>query len=433
MVAFVTNNSFLDAVAFDGMRKHLADDFDAIYILDLGGNARKGLKVSDSNVFGIRVGVSINLFVKSARGGGNGIRICHYRTDDQWNKKQKFQFLNEHQHVGNVQWQEIKPDKRSTWLTEGLRAEFETFVPLSSREVKTGKVGAVDVIFRTYSLGVSTNRDAWVRNFNRSALHNNMRLMIDTYNEQVSKWERQPSRNANVDDFVVYNEKKISWSRDLKAKLKRGRLTEYDNHKVRNSLYRPFTISNLYFDRAMNDIVAVFPSIFPTFETETENRVIIVSDHGFRAGFNTLMTNLIPDLHALAAVDGFQCFPFYTYDEDGSNRRDNITDWGLDRFRAHYGDDTITKWDIFHCVYGLLHHPAYRERYQANLKRDLPRIPFAPDFRAFRRGGRAAGDDPRRLRRAAGIPAQTVRNAGRAARLARREDAALQGQDAAAL
>ena len=67
VVAFVTNNSFLDGVAFDGMRKHLADDFDAIYILDLGGNARKGLKVSDANVFGIRVGVSINLFVKNGR------------------------------------------------------------------------------------------------------------------------------------------------------------------------------------------------------------------------------------------------------------------------------------------------------------------------------------------------------------------------------
>ena len=62
MVAFVTNNSFLEAVAFDGMRKHLADDFDAIYILDLGGNVRKNPKLSGTthNVFGIQVGVSIN-------------------------------------------------------------------------------------------------------------------------------------------------------------------------------------------------------------------------------------------------------------------------------------------------------------------------------------------------------------------------------------
>ena len=82
-----------------------------------------------------------------------------------------------------------------------------------------------------------------------------------------------------------------------------------------------------------------------------------------------------------------QCFPFYTYDEDGSNRRENITDWALAQFRAQYQDDTISKWDIFQYVYGLLHHPGYRERYQANLKRELPRLPFAPDFRAFAAAG----------------------------------------------
>ena len=66
VVAFVTNNGFLDGMAFDGMRKHLSQDFDAIYILDLGGNVRKNPKLSGTthNVFGIQVGVSINFFVK---------------------------------------------------------------------------------------------------------------------------------------------------------------------------------------------------------------------------------------------------------------------------------------------------------------------------------------------------------------------------------
>ena len=75
VVAFVTNNSFLDSVAFDGMRKHLAEDFDAIYIMNLGGNARKGLKVSEANVFGIRVGVSINLLVKNEQNVSEKPRI----------------------------------------------------------------------------------------------------------------------------------------------------------------------------------------------------------------------------------------------------------------------------------------------------------------------------------------------------------------------
>ena len=387
IVSFVTNNSFLDAIAFDGMRKHLSNDFDAIYVLDLGGNARKGLKASDSNVFGIRVGVSINLFVKTARGRQSQPRIYYYRTDDQWNKRQKFLYLTEHEHVANIEWQEIRPDKRNTWLTEGMYSEYESFLPMGSRKAKAAESDEADVIFKTYSLGVSTNRDAWVRNFNLNALAANTRQTIDFYNEQLFKWERQVGRGTNVDDFVSYDDNKIKWSSSLKLKLKGGQVAEFSLQKIRQALYRPFTQSNLYFDRMMNDRVLVFPSIFPTLEAETENQVIIVSDHGFRAEFSTLMTNLIPDLHTLAAVDGFQCFPFYTYDEGGSNRRENITDWALAQFRAQYGDDTITKWDIFHYVYGLLHHPTYRDRYKANLKRELPRTPFAPDFRAFAKAG----------------------------------------------
>ncbi len=87
-----------------------------------------------------------------------------------------------------------------------------------------------------------------------------------------------------------------------------------------------------------------------------------------------------------------QSFPFYTYDEDGRNRRENITDWALEQFRGHYRDGSIGKWDIFHYVYGLLHHPTYRERYQANLKRDLPHIPYVPDFWAFATAGERLGE-----------------------------------------
>jgi predicted helicase len=82
-----------------------------------------------------------------------------------------------------------------------------------------------------------------------------------------------------------------------------------------------------------------------------------------------------------------QCFPFYIYDEDGSNRRENITDWALTEYRSHYEDNSISKWDIFYYTYAVLHHPTYRTRYAANLKRELPRIPYAPDFHAFAQAG----------------------------------------------
>jgi Type ISP C-terminal specificity domain len=104
----------------------------------------------------------------------------------------------------------------------------------------------------------------------------------------------------------------------------------------------------------------------------------------------------------LPALMDFQCFPFYVYDEDGSNRRENITDWALNEFRTHYSDPNITKWDIFHYVYAVLHHPEYRERYAANLKRELPRIPFV-GFAPLGRAGLQAGVEVPPLINGAGL------------------------------
>ena len=385
VVAFVTNNGFLDGVAFDGMRKHLADDFDAVYILDLGGNVRKNPKLSGTthNVFGIQVGVSINFFVKRRDNAKSQAEMFYARVDEFWRKEEKYDYLDAKEQYGNIEWKAITPDTRHTWLTKGLHAEFETFIPLGSKEAKASKSVAVEVIFKTFSLGVNTNRDAWTYNFNRNTLTENIERMIGTYNEQVYKWERRKNQGADIDEFVLNDSSRISWSESLKSNLRRGRLAEFADHKVRESLYRPFTKLNLYFDRMMNERVYVFPSIFPTSETETENRVIwlkVGADWPMFALMVDKTPNLLPQ-------SGSQCFPFYTYDEDGSNRRENITDWSLAQFRAHYKDESISKWEIFHYVYGLLHQPAYRERYQANLKRDLPRLPFAPDFRAFASAG----------------------------------------------
>jgi predicted helicase len=116
-----------------------------------------------------------------------------------------------------------------------------------------------------------------------------------------------------------------------------------------------------------------------------------------------------------------------SYDDDGDIAHDNITDWALDQFRKHYagsiaagvarrgglrrggavsastdggpqrqdpggdehaGKGAITKEDIFHYVYGVLHDPLYREKYALNLKREFPRIPFYPDFRQWAAWGK---------------------------------------------
>ena len=187
-------------------------------------------------------------------------------------------------------------------------------------------------------------------------------------------WYKRVGKNIAVDDFVSYD--KIKWSGDLKLKLVRGVYATFDELKVRSSLYRPFCRRWLFFDRTLIERVYVNPHIFPNPETERDNREIAATSPASEKPFMALAANSIADLHLVGAGAASQCFPFFTYDEDGTNRRENITDWALEHFRKHYKDETITKWDIFYYVYGVLHHTAYREKFAENLKRELPRIPF---------------------------------------------------------
>ena len=290
IVALITNHSFIDGMAFDGMRKHLAEEFDTLYILDLGGNIRKG-HPGDSNVFGIRVGVSINIFVKKESPQKGRGRILYHGEMATQSKARTFDFLAENAHVGNLTWQELQPNARHVWLTDGLREDFETFLPMGSKQTHVSK------IFGMHSNGVTTSRDAWAYHFNGNALRENMRGMIDVYNTQVFRWERRTEMETTVIDFVESDLTKIKWDRELRQHLQRGRTAEYAEHKVRESLYRPFTKSNLFFDRVMNNCVYRMPSIFP--KPETENQVICVSGVGSNKPFQTLVTGIIPCLDFL--------------------------------------------------------------------------------------------------------------------------------------
>ncbi len=382
IVAFVTNNSFIENLAFDGMRKNLEQDFDEIYVLDLGGNVRKNPKLSGTthNVFGIQVGVSVNIFVRK-RGEKGTAKIYYARMDEFWRRREKYKFLDESRHIGGVEWQALQPDEKHNWLTEGMHEEFETFIALGSKETKSA-TGRAEAVFSTFSNGVKSNNDAYVYSFDEDVLRQRARQMVEDYNAAVDRWKRKGAPK-NIEGFITVDEKRLKWIRNTKRNLLRGKYVEFDESKIREALYRPFCKQAYFFERIFNEDIYRLPSYFPT--SENGNVAICLAGMGNRMPFGCLVTNLIPSLDL--AFEKAQCFPFYTYDEDGTNRRENITDWALAQFRERYGDKKISKWDIFHYVYALLHHPAYRERYAANLKRELPRVPFAPDFRKFASAG----------------------------------------------
>ncbi|MDM8565732.1 N-6 DNA methylase [Candidatus Halobeggiatoa sp. HSG11] len=387
IVAFVTNNSFLDDLSFDGMRKHLVKDFSKIYILDLKGNVRKdsmrdGIPIGEKHtVFGLSamVGISVTFFVKNKK--TESCEIFYSAVDWKATRQEKFGLIENVVTYSKLDYQSIQADKKHTWLTGDLHSEFDEFLPLGNKEAKKAKIKAVEVVFKSYGLGVATNRDAWVYNFNQEVLVENMQRSIDTYNEQVEKWIDRDDKDANIDDFVLYDDSRISWSSTLKNHFKSGKMTKFSKDFFRQSLYRPFSKNFLYFETVFVDRQGQFHKIFPT--PANKNQVICVSDKGSEKPFMVVMSSYVVDLHLVGAGSSTQCFPFYTYNEDGTNRQENIPDWTLNHFQQHYQDKTITKWAIFNFVYGLLHHPEYREKYAANLKRELPRLPMIPDFWSF--------------------------------------------------
>jgi predicted helicase len=387
IVSFVSNNGFVDAIAADGMRIHLARDFDEIYILDLGGNVRRNPKLSGTthNVFGIQVGVSINIFVRHDIPAEKRVcKIFHASTDEFWTRGQKEEFLNEAKNATGVNWLPIVPDPSHNWIAGEREDGFSELLEIANPEVKQGAKRDC-VIFQDYSRGVETTRDAWNYNFSRSALQDNMRRFIGFYNSEVDRWIRNHGSEDDIDSFVNADSKKIKWCSKLKKLAEGGISANYQPHEITAASYRPFTRMFLYFEDAVTHRRGRLPNFFPNAKPEAGNRALWVKVGSDWPMF-ALAVDHPPDL---LPQGGSQCFPLYTYDEDGTNRRENITDWALGEFRSHYGQKSITKLDIFHYTYALLHHPEYRTRYAANLKRELPRIPFAPAFADYARIGAA--------------------------------------------
>ena len=372
IVCLVSNNGFVDKLAFDGMRKHLSTDFTSVYHVDLHGDVRDNPRLSGTthNVFGIQIGVGITVAARTARQGNTD--LLYYRVPENWRREEKLAWLRSRESVGRVEWTAITPDSTHTWIVPKSTDAFSSFVSLGSKEGKASKNPAVEVVFKIYSRGVATCRDDVVYDFCARALKKRVRGAIQKYNAEVHRY-RAEGLPDDVDSFVSYDA--LSWSMGLKNKLRHGTLAEFQPMKVRPVLYRPFCHRFLFLDRVMNEAIYQFAHIFPDEPSEANNRVIVVGVYG-RKPFSVFASDRITDLNFYA--DPAQCFPFYVYDEDGTNRRENVTDWALKHFREHYGDAGIGKWDIFYYVYGVLHHPGYRAKFADNLKRELPRIPLAP-------------------------------------------------------
>ncbi len=401
VVAFVTNGSFIDGNTADGLRKCMTQEFSHLYVFNLRGNQRTAGELSrreGGKIFGSgsRNTVAILVMVKDPAHTGP-CELRYHDIGDYLDREEKLAIIANFGSIDAIPWQQLTPNESGDWINQ-RNPEFEGFVALGD---KSDKCAAT--IFETYSRGIATSRDDWAYNFSRTALEANMRRMIDNYNEEVDRYA--------AGSVLDSNPKRIKWSRGLKADAERGRKYEFETDSVVPGLYRPFTKAWSYFNRRLNDMVYQMPRLFPT--PRHRNLAISVTGAGSSKEFSCLIVDTLPDLEVISKG---QCFPLYAYekaeaaqsnkgdlfadpseqaDADGYVRRDAITDAALADYRDFYGDDTLTKEDLFYHVYGLLHAPDYREKFVADLRKMLPRIPRparAADFWAFSDAGRALAD-----------------------------------------
>lgn len=407
VICFVSNGSFIDGNAMDGVRKCLIDDFTSLYLFNLRGNQRTSGEVSrreGGKIFdaGSRNTIAISLLIKNPESKKKG-QLFYHDIGDYLNRDQKLKIIQDFGDFKNMEWKTIKPNDSHDWINQ-RDAAFDGFIPLGDKK------GNDDcTVFDLYSRGLATARDGWAYNFSKKSLSENMRRMIEFYNQQVNAFSKTCSgqsfknkeeRKSAVEKFVNNDPKLIKWSRGLKDDL--GRLVKYelDSDSVIRSMYRPFCKQWCYFNKNFNDMTYQLPKIFP--DNKSENLVIGVTGVGVVKDFSVLISNNLPDLCLHGAATAGQFFPLYSYNkpseegglfgaDNSKAKKNNITNESLAKFKAEY-DSSITQDDIFYYIYGILHSPEYRERFSSDLKKMLPRIPYAQDFWAFSKAGRKLAD-----------------------------------------
>jgi len=413
IVAFISNRSFIESRSFDGFRKIVGREFNEIYVVDLGGDVRANPKLSGTkhNVFGIQTGVAISFLVKRKK--TQGCRIFYARRPELETAEEKLAFLGDAK-LPKITFEEISPDANHNWINL-TQNDFESLIPIASKEAKAAASPAGErSLVRLFTLGVNSGRDDWMFDFDKMALASKLHFLLEKYHEQLAllrgvKDVKEIDRRVGTD---------IKWTAELKVLLRKQRKIPFEPAHIVESVYRPFAKKWYYFNRPLTKRFFRVHECQPT--GHEDNIYVMFPANGAtkRIEFCVFAVNRIPDLNFFTP-DPAHAIVLYRYDESGQCI-DNITDWVLDQFRKHYsgsvaggvarrgglcradrrergggpqrqdpgsnphaGTAPITKEDIFHYVYGVLHDPVYREKYALNLKREFPRIPFYADFRQW--------------------------------------------------
>jgi len=355
IVAMITNNSFIDGVTHRQMRKHLLQTFDDIYILDLHGSSMKKEKApdgsKDENVFNIRQGVSINIFVRK-EDTKEGLGIVNH-ADIYGTRNYKFDVLNKNI-ITDINWQ-----------TLDYSEPYYFFVPRDNNTLKDYHKGfKIDDLMPVYNSGIQTKNDALSIKFNIEELD----CVIKDFQEKTPDEIRIKYK---LKDTSGWNVKKA------KESLEKG-------FQKTIILYRPFDFRKSVIQKHSGGFIG--RSRYKTTKQFFNQNLglITVRQQSTFSFQHIFVTSYMIESGAISlqTKEWGYIFPLYLYAEDGT-KTPNINKEIVSKIEANIGKATPE--DILDYTYAVLYSPNYREKFKEFLKIDFPRVPYPKDRKSFNR------------------------------------------------
>jgi len=361
IVGMVTNHGYLDNPTFRGMRQSLMKTFDEIYILDLHGNSLKRETTpdggKDENVFDIRQGVAIALFIKNKEKKES----LTYQADLYGLRQEKYDWLDNNEFNEN-NYHEIKP--ASPWCF---------FIPRNTSHIQRYlKWKRIDEIFPINVTGIVTARDNFVIAFDKSEIKNRMLQF----------------KNLTLPDEIVKDTYKLKDTRSWKLSLARNKLSEDKNWDTyyQKILYRPFDIRYIYYTEIMVDWGR------PKYMRHMlEENIALITPRQYKEEPGAFITQNIIGHKTVSAYDINYIFPLFIYpDEKNKNlfnhtqneKEPNISPFVFEKLSKSFNRKPTPE-EILYYIYGVFYSNIYRETYAEFLKIDFPRVPFTSDYDLF--------------------------------------------------
>ena len=371
VLAYISNNSFIDGITHRQMRKHLLEGFDKVYIINLHGDSKKKETSpdgsSDQNVFDITQGVSINIFIKTSK-SKKLAQVCH--SDIFGKRQEKYDFLHNNS-LNSIHWNILKN-----------KEPYFFFVPKDfSSDVNYSLGFKIDELFLQISSGIETAADNILIQSSKKKIKSILTdLKSLSYEELISKYKFKEKKCIEVSNDAKENSPLI---KNVSFRPFDDRFTIY-TPSSQGVLWRPRgeTLRNMF-----NENIGL------TLGRQTKNQMI---SHYF-------ISKYITEKKFSEASTQCYCIPLYIYDsindmfndENSSDlkRRANLKNEIVQKIADRVGlkfvqeklddENTFAPIDIFDFIYAILHSPNYREKYKEFLKIDFPRVPYPKDSKTF--------------------------------------------------